>query len=137
MAAMSAWQAAALFGGVPLAVVALVVVAVYAVERRPGRRAPFRGVLDVTGQGIRPNTRVCAITRDAQGRETHHDAPTAAAVRADAACWTARCPVCGQDYREGGSEVHFATSAEAVTVLRARGWSPTAAGLRCPACQDA
>lgn len=133
---MSAWQAVLVFGGVPLAVVALVVAAVYAVERRPGRRAPVRGVVDLTGQGIRPNDRACAITRDSAGREIHDDTPGGTTKRADAACWTARCTACGCDYREGGSEVHFATSSEAVAVLRARDWTPTVSGVRCPGCRD-
>ena len=88
----------------------------------------------MSGKGIVPNERPGADTRDARGRQTYRDRSTAATLWAS--YWAARCAACGGKYREGESEVHFATSARAVAVPRARAWSPTAAVIRCPTCRE-
>lgn len=127
-------QAVLLFVGVPLLVVLAVSAAAIAAERRRQRRAATIPARHPTG--IDPNTTPCVITRTGDHGEVHDDAPAPAADQRQrgAPCWRVRCAICGDDYREGGELVHFATAELAFTVIVARGWAIVTEKVRCPAC---
>lgn len=119
---MTTLQAMLVFLGVPLAIVGVIVAAVFVAAPRDQRRdAPGPPV------GTALASHPCAV--DESG--THEEAaPGDCGPR----CWTLACAECRTPYQEGGSAVHFTSAEHAVAVACARGWVQAGHRMRCRNC---
>jgi hypothetical protein len=125
---VTTFQAVLIFAGIPLAIVGLITLVVFATTARRPRPRPQPPV------GLVAEPTPCRRTTRPDGREVHEPEPHPASGQPGKVCWTLRCAECGIEYREDADPVHFTGPLQAITLTAGRGWKLAGARMRCPSC---
>ncbi|WP_345613129.1 hypothetical protein [Pseudonocardia adelaidensis] len=117
------------FAGLPILIVAIVTVVVFATTKPRAPRQPID-----PPAGLVAGAMPCRVGTGTDGRRIH--LPMSEPTDGDISpCLQLACAECGTPYQEGGSaQVHFSSPRRAIETARARGWTLAGYRVRCRRC---